>query len=98
MRYDGASVICGWVNGLQAKIKAKAPQAAYIHCYARLSLVVVDSLKSIPELVDLFNVILTLYTFISNSNTRHELFVQAQKELERSVKTRWFYWFQSIQK
>lgn len=42
---------------------------------------------------------------MSNSNTRHTLFVKAQEamkqkvlELERNVPTRWFYWYKSIKK
>jgi hypothetical protein len=65
----------------------------------------VDTLQSLPELIDFFDVLKNIYTFISNSNTRHELFVHAQKELsqqvlelERTVPTRWFYWYNSIQK
>ena len=52
-----------------------------------------------------FSLVQTLYTFISNSNTRHQLFVEAQKaaelpvwELERSAATRWSYWYRSISK
>jgi len=46
-----------------------------------------------------------LYDFISNSNTRHELFIKAQKnlnqqvlELERTAVTRWLYWYRCISK
>uniref|UniRef100_A0A1X7TFT3 DUF4371 domain-containing protein n=1 Tax=Amphimedon queenslandica TaxID=400682 RepID=A0A1X7TFT3_AMPQE len=34
--YDGASVMSGQYNGVQAKIKEFAPQAIYIHCYAHV--------------------------------------------------------------
>jgi hypothetical protein len=96
----------GWANGVQAKIKQTVPHAIYVHCYAhRLNLVLVDSLKNISDVSELFDCIQNLYVFICNSNTRHELFVKAQKELdqqvlqlERTVETRWFYWYQSIQK
>lgn len=50
--YDGASVMSGNMNGVQAKIKEKHPAAVYTHCMAhRLNLVVVDTCKSIKVLV-----------------------------------------------
>lgn len=46
--YDGASVISGKLNGVQAKIKEIHPCAIYTHCMAhRLNLVVVDFCKNI---------------------------------------------------
>lgn len=41
--YDGASVMAGKFNGVQAKIQNKYPHAVYTHCMAhRVNLVVVD--------------------------------------------------------
>lgn len=96
----------GWASGVQARFREKVPHAIYIHCYAhRLNLVLMNSLKNISQLNDVLNTIQTVYNYISNSNTRHVLFVEAQKELdqkvlelERTVITRWFYWYQSIRK
>lgn len=96
----------GWATGVQARLKEKVPHAVYIHCYAhRLNLVLLDTLKSIPKIIEVLDIIQTLYTFISNSNTRHELFILAQKELnqkplelERTAVTRWFYWYRCILK
>lgn len=46
--YDGASVMSGRLNGVQAKIKEYHSTAIYIHCMAhRLNLVVVDVCSSI---------------------------------------------------
>jgi len=46
--YDGASVMSGRLNGVQAKIKELYPSAIYTHCMAhRLNLVVVDMCKNI---------------------------------------------------
>ena len=52
-----------------------------------------------------FEVIETLYTFISNSNMRYQLYTEAQRalsmpilELERNVQTRWSYRYQSVSK
>ena len=78
----------------------------YIHCHAhRLNLVLVDTLKSIPLICDTLSILQSLQSFISNSNTRHELFLKAQDELdqkrlelERAVDTRWSYWYNVIRK
>lgn len=83
---NGASVMRGSVNGVQAKIKEKVPHAAYTHCYAhRLNLVLVNTIRNIPELSDFFDVLQTLYTFIANGNTRHGMFIEAQKHLGQKV-------------
>lgn len=34
--YDGAAVMASGLNGMQAKIKEKIPQALFIHCYAHI--------------------------------------------------------------
>lgn len=104
--YDGASVMSGWANGVQARIKNEVPHAVYMHCYAhRLNLVVVHCISDIPEVKEFFDTVQLLYDFISNSNTRHELFITAQKnlnqqvlELERTATTRWLYWYRCISK
>lgn len=104
--YDGASVMSGWASGVQVRVAEKVPHAIYIHCYAhRFNLVLIDCVKNLDDFADFFSTIQTLYNFISNSNSRHELFVKSQKELgnkvlelERTVMTRWFYWYRSIYK
>lgn len=46
--YDGANVMSGKFNGVQAKIKNKFPFAIYTHCMAhRMNLVVIDMCKII---------------------------------------------------
>ena len=53
--YDGAPVISGVSNGVQACIREHCGCALYIHCYAhRLNLVVVDTCKSVREAADCF--------------------------------------------
>lgn len=104
--YDGANVMRGWVSGVQARIKDLAPHATYFHCHAhRLNLVLVHVLGNDEEVKDFFSTVQTLYHFISNSATRHELFVEIQQRmnkpvlnLERTVPTRWFYWFNAVMK
>lgn len=46
--YDGASVMSGKFNGVQALIKSKFPYAIYTHCMAhRVNLVVLDMCKTV---------------------------------------------------
>ncbi len=48
--YDGAAVMASALNGLQAKVKAIAPSAMFVHCYAhRLNLVLSQGAKCLPE-------------------------------------------------
>ncbi|XP_065575179.1 zinc finger MYM-type protein 1-like [Artemia franciscana] len=104
--YDGETVRSGRFSGVQARLRAKSPKAIYIHCLAhKLNLVVASCVEPVGTVVSFFSLVQTLYTIISNSNTRHQLFVEAQKaaelpvlELERSAATRWSYWYRSISK
>ena len=53
--YDGAGVMSGRNTGVQQRIKAVAPHAIYIHCYAHtLNLVLVDAVKSVQLAVEFF--------------------------------------------
>ncbi|XP_065578586.1 zinc finger MYM-type protein 1-like [Artemia franciscana] len=102
--YDGESVRSGRFSGVQARLRAKFPQAIYIHCLAhKLNLVVASCVESVSTVGTFFSLVQTQCTIISNSNTRHQLFVETQKaaelpvmELERSAATRWSYWYRSI--
>ena len=48
--YDGAAVMASELNGVQAKVKEKVPEAMFTHCYAhQLNLVLLHSAKLMPE-------------------------------------------------
>ena len=104
--YDGASVMSGAYSGVQTQIRDKAPQAVYVHCHAhRLNLVLVQTVRNISDVNAFFQSVQQLYVFLSQSHSRHELFVQTQQkqskqvlELERLVDTRWSYWYRSVHK
>uniref|UniRef100_A0A8C6T8V9 Zinc finger MYM-type protein 1 n=1 Tax=Neogobius melanostomus TaxID=47308 RepID=A0A8C6T8V9_9GOBI len=95
--YDGASVISGNINGVQARFREKHPEALYVHCYAHeLNLVLCHTCRAIPEATDLFNTLESVYSFFSCSLLHHEVFVNMQKalglehgELVQLSKTRW---------
>ena len=106
--YDGASVMSEPFSVVQGRLRAKSPQAIRIHWHAHtLNLVIVSCVDSVGTVGSFSSLVQSLYTFISNSNTRHQLFIEAQKaaklpvrerELERSAATRWSYWHRSISK
>ena len=72
--YDGASVMSSELNGVQAKIKEKVPEAMFTHCYAhKLNLVLVHSAKSITECKIFFKTLEGLSAFFSKSTKRSHL-------------------------
>ena len=96
--YDEASVMSGHCSGVQHHIKAVAPMAVYVHCYAHcLNLVLVDSTKSVAEASEFFALLEMLYVFISTSKA-HTIYIQQQsalhpgkpiRQLQRLSDTRW---------
>lgn len=55
MGFDGASVMSGKCNGVQARIGDRAPIAYYVHCYGhRLNLVLIDAVNNVPQAADFF--------------------------------------------
>ena len=103
--YDGASVMSGHCSGVQQHIKAVAPMAVYVHCYAHcLNLVLVDSTKSVAEASEFFALLEMLYVFMSASKA-HTIFVQQQsvlhpgkpvRELQQLSDTRWACRFDAV--
>lgn len=76
--YDGASVMSGSCSGVQVRIKEVAPCAHYIHCYAyNLNLVLVDTVKSVPDAMEFFTLLEHIYVFMSASKA-HVVFMEKQ--------------------
>ncbi|KAF0725460.1 zinc finger MYM-type protein 1-like, partial [Aphis craccivora] len=96
--YDGASVMPGCNNGVQAKIRELSKNACpYVHCYAhRLNLVLVDTAKKVEALDEIIGLLEAVYAFQSFSTIRHNAFIQAHKdcgkiiEVPQHCETRWF--------
>ena len=96
--YDGASVMSGQYSGVQQRLKAVAPYAIYVHCYAHtLNLVLVDSVKNVSVASEFFALAESLYVFISTTKA-HVVFMAKQNELhpgkpplrlQRLSDTRW---------
>uniref|UniRef100_A0A3B3HAC2 TTF-type domain-containing protein n=1 Tax=Oryzias latipes TaxID=8090 RepID=A0A3B3HAC2_ORYLA len=86
--YDGASVMSGKNTGVQARIKSEAPLAFYVHCNAHcLNLVLVDSVKFIPEANCFFSLLQKLYVFVSGSYV-HQRWLEIQREMSQG-KSKW---------
>ncbi|XP_053567618.1 zinc finger MYM-type protein 1 [Bombina bombina] len=89
--YNGPSVMASELNGVQAKIKEKVPEATFMHCYAhKLNLVLLHSAKSIPECQVFFSTLEGLATFFSKSTKlTHLLDDFVKRRLPRAAPTRW---------
>ncbi|KAJ3584164.1 hypothetical protein NHX12_014660 [Muraenolepis orangiensis] len=89
--YDGAAVMALGLNGVQAKLKEKIPQAPFIHCYAdALNLVLSQGVVKIKECRIFFSHFSGLAAFFSKSPKRTRLLDEiCQKRLPRVAPTRW---------
>ena len=89
--YDGASVMASELNGVQAKIKEKVPEAIFTHCYAqKLNLVLAQSAKCIPECRTFFKTAEGLSAFFGKSSKRtHHLDETVKRRIPRAAATRW---------
>ena len=69
--YDGAMVMASHLNGVQVKVREKAPAALFTHCYAhKLNLVLSQSAKFIPECTVFFKTSEALASFFYHSTKR----------------------------
>jgi hypothetical protein len=89
--YDGASVMASELNGVQAKIKEKVPEAIFTRCYAhKLNLVLAQSAKCIPECRTFFKTAEGLSAFFGKSSKRtHHLDETVKRRIPRAAATRW---------
>lgn len=95
--YDGAAAMSGHKSGVQQRLRNEFPRAVYIHCHNHcLQLAVSDTCSTVPEAAEFFDLLKAIYDFIVNSNTRHELFINAQGHdggkvysLPKYSETRW---------
>ena len=89
--YDGASVMSGHLNGLQKKIKDKAPQAVFVHCLAhRLNLVLQQSFTKISKCRIFFANINGIPAFFHHSAKRTYILTSTSaKQIPTVTETRW---------
>jgi hypothetical protein len=90
--YDGAAVMAGQKNGVQAIIKQLYPKAMFIHCYAhQLNLVFLHGSKSIKSVKIFISELTVFHTFFSRSPKRSQLLREKGFKLPQSCETRWNY-------
>lgn len=89
--YDGAAVIASALNGLQAKVRAVAPSAIFVHCYAhRLNLILCQGLKNIPKAKVFFATLGGFTSFFSKSTKRVMMLEETRcSRMPKSAPTRW---------
>lgn len=89
--YDGASVMSGEFNGLQAKVKSIAPYALFTHCFAhRLNLILQDAVGNIQECKVFFATLCGFSSFFSKSTKRTNILDNiASSRLPTASQTRW---------
>lgn len=81
--YDGAAVMSGKHRGVQARIREVANLAFYVHCSAHcLNLVLVDTVRGLPEAECFFSLLQQLYTYMSGSAV-HSRWLQVQRDTQQ---------------
>ena len=92
--YDGASVKSGRCTGVQQRICEVVPHATYVHCYAhRLNLVLVDSMRIVPEASEFFSLMEVLHfcqeVFAMQGDRLNCIQTNPQRQLQRLSDPRW---------
>lgn len=89
--YDGASVIAGHLNGLQARIKEIAPNALFTHCFAhKLNLVLQHGCNSNKPCRIFFATLTGISAFFHNSTSCTNVVDSiVGKRIPQFVQTRW---------
>lgn len=68
--YDGASVMTGHTNGVQAVIKESCPQATFVHCFSHCLNLVIRSTSDIREVKSAHLTISDICNYFSHSSVR----------------------------
>ena len=90
--YDGASVMSGHINGVQAIVRQEYPFAHFVHCPAhRLNLVLCQSASSISPVKIFFINVGAFSTVTSNAPRRKAFLTSHNIEFPSPGDTRWFY-------
>jgi len=70
---DGASVMLGCDNGVQAKLKSVVPHLIEFHCVAhREALSVSQAYQSVDYFVQIGSILCAIYSYFSHSSVRTE--------------------------
>ena len=95
--FDGASTMSGAISGVQTRLKHHNPSILYTHCFNHvLNLCLVDTVRSVRNAGIFFELLQSLYIFISGSAI-HAKFIEMQSKLghrriihlKKQCETRW---------
>lgn len=90
--YDGASVMSGHLNGLQAILRQVYPYAYFFHCAAhRLNLVLCQSALKIKEVKIFFANVSAFSTFTNSSPERKSHLKSHGVDIPAPGETRWYF-------
>ena len=91
--YDGAAVMSGELNGVQAKVKESVPDVIFIHCFAhKLNLVLIQATSSISKCKIFFSTLGGLSSFFTSSSKRTTVLDDiVKKRFPKLAPTRWNY-------
>ena len=64
---DRASAISGWVNGVQTRIREKAPLATYFHCVSYVLNNVLNTGNNVSEIRNMYGTVKSVTNFINES-------------------------------
>lgn len=89
--YDGAAVMSGQRNGVQARIKAKYPYAHFIHCYAhQLNLIMSKAASENYQVRVFFGNLQEIPAFFKNSPQRVAILNEVvRRKIPHGAPTRW---------
>lgn len=89
--YDGAAVMSGRLNGVQARIKEKYPFAHFVHCYAhQLNLIMSKAASNSSQVRVFFGNMQEIPAFFKNSPQRVSVLSEiVQRKIPHGAPTRW---------
>ena len=90
--YDGCSTMAGKVGGVQAKITATYPKAAFVHCASHKLNLVVNYLNKVSEITNSVGTIKAILRFFRESPKRRSLV----PNIPLLCETRWTAKYKSI--
>lgn len=96
--YDGASVMSGQKGGVQCLVRAKYPNAHYVHCYAHQgNLILQGATSSSSHSRIFFQDLQGMGTFFSRSPKRMNYLIEyVQKKLGSVPPTRWYFQHRTV--
>ena len=71
--YDGASAMSGCVNGVQTRIRKKAPKPTYVHYASHVLNIVLNMENNVSEIRNMYGTVKSVTNFTNVSDKRREI-------------------------